>query len=186
LPSRVAVTTSCSSLAGRAALERSRADRPSGDTRRRARRRPATDPGVALVEERIARERDLAMLVNNAGFAHFGQFVDETPEHADASVRVLVLAPVRLTRAALPVFAARGGADVVQLSSRAASRRAKLATYSAAKAYLNRFSIALADQARRAERVRVLSVCPGNVSTEVLRGGGAHPTRSGQRSRRRS
>lgn len=135
----------------------------------------ATDAGVRAVEQRIAAERDLTLLVNDAGFAHFGPFAKEDPDLAEASVRLLALAPVRLTRAALDVFAARavplgpyGRGAILQVSSRAAfGPRPELATYAAAKAYLNRFSLALADELEPAG-IRVLCLCPGNVWTELF------------------
>ncbi len=135
----------------------------------------ASDEGLALVERRVASARDLAVLVNNAGFADIGPFAEQHADRAEASVRVLVLAPVRLTRAALPVFRERGGGAVIQVSSRAAfGARRDLATYGAAKAYLHRFSLALADELE-GTGIDVLSVCPGNVWTEFFERAGLEP-----------
>jgi short-subunit dehydrogenase len=132
----------------------------------------STDAGLAAVERRVAEEPDLELLVNNAGFADLCPLAELDPEKAEESVRVLVLAPVRLTRAALPPMIARGGGAVVQVSSRAAfGARPRLALYAGAKAYLNRFSLAVARELE-GSGVRSLVVCPGNVETELhLRAG---------------
>ncbi len=134
----------------------------------------ATDDGLVAVERRIAAEPKLAVLVNDAGFAHFGPFEEESLEHVDAAVRVLVLAPARLSRAALPKLRATNG-SLIQISSRAGfAPRGKLATYSAAKAFVNRLTLALADELAQSG-VRVLTVCPGNVSTEFFDKAGLAP-----------
>ena len=134
-----------------------------------------TDAGVESVEARLQAEQRLTLLVNNAGFAHFGSFMDEGSEKAEAGLRVLALATVRLTRAALPNMLSSGSGAVINISSRAAfGANPKLATYSAAKAYVNRFTLALADELE-GRGVRFLAVCPGNVQTELFEVAGIDP-----------
>ena len=134
----------------------------------------ATDAGVAAVEARIALEPELAVLVNNAGFAHFGSFESEEADAAEAALRVMTLATVRLTRAALDASQGRR-LDVVNVSSRAAfAAQPNLATYGAAKAAVNRFTVALAEELAGTE-VRLVAVCPGNVWTELFDKAGLEP-----------
>ena len=135
----------------------------------------ASDAGLKSVEARLESEQRLTLLVNNAGFAHFGSFMDEGAEKAEAGLRVLALATVRLTRAALPNLLSSGSGAVINVSSRAAfGANPKLATYSAAKAYVNRFTLALADELE-GQGVRFLAVCPGNVETELFEVAGIDP-----------
>ena len=134
-----------------------------------------SDAGLECVEARLQSEQRLTLLVNNAGFAHFGSFMDEGAEKAEAGLRVLALATVRLTHAALPNLLSSGGGAVINISSRAAfGANPKLATYSAAKAYVNRFTLALADELEGVG-VRFLAVCPGNVETELFEVAGIDP-----------
>lgn len=135
----------------------------------------ASDEGLSEVEARVGSVENLAVLVNNAGFAHFGPFEEEAQRAAEDSVRVLVLATVRLTRAALPVLRARGSGAVINVSSRAGfGAQANLATYGAAKAYVNRFTLALARELE-GSGVRMMTVCPGNVRTELFERAGIDP-----------
>jgi hypothetical protein len=135
----------------------------------------AVDADLRAVEQRVAGEADLTLLVNNAGFAHFGPFEAESADAAEASLRVMVLATVRLTKAALAGFRARGAGDVINVSSRAAfGAQANLATYGAAKAYVNRFTLALASELG-GTGIRMLAVCPGNVWTELFERAGVDP-----------
>ena len=60
------------------------------------------DDDVDRVVERIAELPELALLVNNAGFGTTGSLATAPPEQQERMLRLHVLAPMRLTRAALP------------------------------------------------------------------------------------
>src|SRR5689334_2835926 len=74
------------------------------------------DDGVAKVCSRAA-ERPITMLVNNAGLAHYMPFVDLPPERADELVRVNVLAPTMIARAAVTGMVQRKEGAIINLSS---------------------------------------------------------------------
>jgi short-subunit dehydrogenase len=134
------------------------------------------DPAqLRRVEDRLAdAARPVSLLVNNAGFGLKGGFLGHAPEAEQAMLDVLVGAVLRLSHAALGAMVARGEGGVINVSSVAAYL--PRGTYSAAKAWVNSFSIwAAREYAHRG--VRVTAVCPGLVRTEfhqrmgVRRGG---------------
>jgi len=73
------------------------------------------------VEKRIQKTDKLEILVNNAGFDSgerlFTSFVDQDPDLAEEVIHLQVLAPVRLTRAALPGMVARGHGTIIGVAT---------------------------------------------------------------------
>lgn len=131
-----------------------------------------TDPaGLHAVETRIRTAGRLEMLVNNAGFSGYMPFVELDPDRAETLLRLQIVAPTRLTRAALPGMIARGG-TVINVSSLlafsapvAGGPLPKRVTYAAAKAYLNAFTMLLHNELQ-GTGVRLQALCPGVVETE--------------------
>jgi len=142
------------------------------------------DPGgLRSAEDLIAATPDLELLVNNAGFAGYGPFTALDPAVATALIGVHVIAPTRLTRAALPAMTARGQGTVINIASLLAFSGSLppgplpfRATYAAAKAYLVTFTTALAGELA-GTGVRVQVCCPGPVATEFFHGTGIDPAR---------
>jgi short-subunit dehydrogenase len=128
-----------------------------------------TDPsGLASVEARITRDRNLELLVNNAGMGDFGPFHERGRSAHDAEIRLNVLAAVRLTHAALPGMVRRGIGSVINVSSLAAFQPCPfIATYGATKAFLNSFTEALREELR-GTGVQVQALCPGGTQTELF------------------
>ena len=123
------------------------------------------------------------MLVNNAGFGGYMPFADLPPERAEALIRLQVVAPTRLTRAALPGMLARGRGDIINVASRlafsgtlSAPQLPKRTVYAATKAYIVTFSQLLAAEVA-GSGVRVQVLCPGVVRTEFHAVMGADPSR---------
>jgi uncharacterized protein len=116
------------------------------------------------VEERLDDdERPVDLLVNNAGFGLKRRFLDNTVEQEQAHLDVLVTAPMRLTHAALGPMTRRGSGGIINVSSVAGLQ--PRGSYSAAKAYLNRFGEwAAREYGRRG--VRITTVLPGFTRTE--------------------
>ena len=92
---------------------------------------------LAAVERRLADPaRPVDLLVNNAGFGLKGRFLDNDLEAEQAHLDVLVVAPMRLSHAALGPMVARGRGAIVNVSSVAGFL--PRGTYSAAKAYVTK------------------------------------------------
>src|SRR5206468_1524079 len=103
------------------------------------------------------------LLVNNAGFAQRGRFLDVPVGDELAMLRVHCEAVLRLTYAALPGMIDRRRGAIINVASVAAfiSR----GTYGASKAWVVSFSQGV-NQDVDGNGVRVLALCPGLVHTE--------------------
>jgi uncharacterized protein len=135
------------------------------------------------VEGRLAKDTDLELLVNNAGFGGYMPFVSIDPDRAEELIRLQVVAVTRLTRAALPGMVSRGHGAVINVSSRLAFSGAlseahlpKRAVYAATKAYINTFAQIL-HQELEGTGVNVQALCPGVVRTEFHERMGLDPGR---------
>src|SRR5919109_1270658 len=132
---------------------------------------------LRTVEEHIAGEEALELLVNNAGFGTTGPFARLDPDQEEAEIRLNVLALVRLTRAALPGMIARGRGAIINVSSLAAFAPGPYdATYGATKAFVNSFTEALHEELR-GTGVRVQALCPGFIHTELQQRAGIDTSR---------
>jgi uncharacterized protein len=128
------------------------------------------------VEQRLAQDPRVSLLVNNAGFGGYMPFVQLDPDRAEEQIRLHVLAVTRLTRAALGGMVARKHGAVINVSSRLAFSGSlpspplpKRATYAASKAYINTFTQVLANELE-GSGVRVQALCPGLVKSEFHAG----------------
>ncbi len=126
-----------------------------------------TNPAdVEWVERRICELAELEMLVNSAGFATFGDFVELPVERWLEIVHCHVIATVRFCRAALPHMLSRQRGGIITVSSIGGLiPKAKDATYCATKAYLNMFTQCL-QRELRGTGVHVQALCPGFVLSE--------------------
>ena len=121
----------------------------------------------AEVEARLGdRGRPVDLLVNNAAFGTRGFFAELPVENEEAQIRVNVLTPVCLARAALPGMLERRRGGIVNVSSMAGLQPLPgWATYAATKAFLTSFSESL-HQEVRSHGVCVLALLPGLTLTE--------------------
>jgi len=126
-----------------------------------------TQPTVLrTVEEHVAGDHALELLINNAGFGTTGPFARLDPDQEEAEIRLNVLALVRLTRAVLPGMIARGHGAIINVSSLAAFAPGPYdATYGATKAFVNSFTEALHEELC-GTGVHVQTLCPGFTHTE--------------------
>jgi len=121
--------------------------------------------GVDLLRDRLAEEQpDLTLLINNAGFGHYGRFEEADREQQLAMIDLNCRALTAITYDALPYI--RPGGGIIQVASLAGYVPiANHAVYAATKAYVLSFAVALAAELRE-RRVHVLASCPGPVETE--------------------
>jgi short-subunit dehydrogenase len=127
-----------------------------------------TAEGLAAVEQRIYAAEDLEILVNNAGFGTMGKFFQSAIEVQEEMHRLHVMAPLRLTRAALEGMVERGRGGVILVSSVAAFLAAPgSVSYCATKRWMNAFAEGLSlELASSASPVKMQALCPGYTVTE--------------------
>jgi uncharacterized protein len=108
---------------------------------------------LSQVEQRIANDERLALLVNNAGFGGYRPFVEIEPRVIDELIGVHIRAVAQLTRAALPGMVRRGKGAVVNVASILALSGALppnplpyRAVYAGAKAFIVAFTEALSGE----------------------------------------
>jgi short-subunit dehydrogenase len=124
------------------------------------------DDDVTRLAGLIAGSPRLSLLVNNAGFGTQGVLVDASPARQEAMLRLHVLAPMRLSQAALPLLLRNGQGAIVNVSSVASFLYAAgNVNYCATKAYLTTFSEGLASELA-GSGVRVQALCPGFTRSE--------------------
>jgi NAD(P)-dependent dehydrogenase (short-subunit alcohol dehydrogenase family) len=116
------------------------------------------------VKAAVDRFGGLQVLVNNAGVGVFASVGDTRDEDWDAVIGTNLTAPFRVTKAALPHLAHRGG-HVIMISSLAGSNaNPGMAAYAASKAALDHFAACLLLEVRP-RGIRVTTVAPGSVDT---------------------
>ena len=121
--------------------------------------------GDELVADLGTRGIRVDALVNNAGFAQYGPFVDADPGVLDKMVSVNVVALTDLTRALLPGMVERRWGRIVNLGSVGSFAPAPMtAAYAATKAYVLSLSLALSEELR-GTGVTVTALCPGPTAT---------------------
>jgi uncharacterized protein len=126
----------------------------------------STDAGVESVAERLERS-PVELLVNNAGIGSGGEFHTLPVDRETDEIRLNVLAPVRLTHAALGPMVAAGHGGILNVSSLAGDQPLRgFATYAATKSFLTSFTESIAAELR-GSGVHVTVLKPGNTYTEM-------------------
>ena len=121
---------------------------------------------LALPQRVVQHFGRLDVVVNNAAANHRGAVSELSPEQLAQILDTNLIAPVLLTRAALPEL--RAGGVIINVASLAGKvPLPHEATYSASKWGLRAFSRAL-DSELGAQGIRVCTVCPGPVDTGFL------------------
>lgn len=119
------------------------------------------------MEQRIASDESLTLLVNNAGISLEGTLIDTPPATIEQLIAVNVTAPTLLAGAAVRAFAGRGAGGIINLSSVLALAPEMFdGTYSATKAFVLNLSQGLAKEVAD-KGIRVQAVLPGATRTEI-------------------
>ena len=126
------------------------------------------DADLLTVEEYIRAAPNLDFLVNNAGFGIAGRFFSLPIEGQDQMHRLHVIAPMRLTHAALLGMVARRRGSIVNVSSVSAfGQNPGSVSYSATKTWMNSFTEGLYMELKSAgSPVQVQALCPGFTLSE--------------------
>lgn len=119
------------------------------------------------VEARISSEKNLAMLVNNAGLGDIAVFAEAERDMVEQMIAVNVLALTRLTHAALPGMIERGGGTIINVASGLAFNCMKgAAVYGATKAYVAQFTQVLHEEVHD-QGIRLQALVPGLTRTNL-------------------
>jgi uncharacterized protein len=122
------------------------------------------------------------ILINNAGFGEYGEFLRSRLDMEVNMVQVNCTAVVQLTRLFVPAMVERRRGAVMIVASTASYQPVPyLATYGATKAFDRMLAEALAEEMKR-HGVRVSALCPGPTESEFnqVAGGRADDRRKSQ------
>ena len=107
---------------------------------------------------------DIDALVNNAGAGHAGRWAEGSAQTDRRLARLLVDAPLVLTRGLLPTWKLKGRGALLNVASTGAFQPGpQTAVYYACKAFLASWSLALAREER--SWLVVTTLCPGAMKT---------------------
>lgn len=110
------------------------------------------------------------LLINNAGFGSYGEFIDCDLAHEQQLLEVNCRALVELTHRALPLL--RNGDAIVNVASTAAWQPTPyLATYGASKAFVLHWSLALREELKP-HGITVMALCPGPTESKFFQRAG--------------
>jgi 2-hydroxycyclohexanecarboxyl-CoA dehydrogenase len=110
------------------------------------------------------------VLINNAGWDRFQNFVDTDPKEWEALIDVNLRGPLNMHHLVLPGMLERGSGRIVNISSDAARVGSSgESVYSACKGGIIAFSKTVAREVAR-QGITVNVVCPGPTDTPILRG----------------
>jgi len=121
-----------------------------------------------LNTEKMTEEKDggfeIALLINNAGFGTYGEFLNTPVEKELDMIDLNCTSLTGITGIALPFM--NRGCTILNMASLAAFiPLGNFAVYAATKSYVLSFSVALAAELKE-KGIYVTAVCPGSVSTE--------------------
>ena len=120
---------------------------------------------AAAVAEILQREEHIDVVINNAGFGISGAVEFTRTEDAQHQLDVNFFGMVRMNRQVLPVMRKQGYGRIVNLSSVAGAIAIPFQTYySASKAAINSYTMALANEVKPFG-IQVCCVQPGDIRT---------------------
>lgn len=134
-----------------------------------------TEGRTATLEKALVALGGLDILVNNAGGVRAGRLENIPEAEHMAMIEVNLVAPILLTRSALPALRSSGGAVIVNIASGIALVGAPFyTTYAAVKAGLAHFGEALRRELK-GEGIHVLTAYPGGTDTPMMKSNRAGP-----------
>lgn len=108
------------------------------------------------------------VLVNNAGFATYGPFVETSLEKELSLIQVNISALIHLTKLIVKDMKKLGSGNILNMSSTASFQPGpNMAVYFASKAFISSFSLALSEELKPFN-IYVTTLCPGPTNTSFL------------------
>jgi len=113
-------------------------------------------------------DKDVDILINNAGCGFKGAFHKISIEDMDRVLQINQRAPMLLTKLLLPHFLKKQSGTIINIASIAGKMGiAHSATYCASKHAIIGFTHALFEEVRE-KNIKVAAICPGYVDTELI------------------
>jgi 3-oxoacyl-[acyl-carrier protein] reductase len=123
----------------------------------------------AAVEKALAEFGTIDILINNAGIAAFGKFLELEPKDWERIIQVNLMGTYYMTRAVLPNMIERQTGDIINISSTAGlSGNALTSAYSASKFAVLGLTESLMQEVRK-HNIRVTALTPSTVATDMAK-----------------
>jgi len=131
-----------------------------------------TDGAVLGDVVALGLDKEINVLVNNAGIVSIDLLEDVAIEEIDHLIQLNLLVPIKLTHALLPLLKNRKSGTIINVISAGAKKPVlHHAVYCASKYGLLGFNETLKLELK-GYGIRVLSVCPGKMATELFNAAG--------------
>jgi len=123
----------------------------------------------SAVEKALAEFKTIDILINNAGIATFGKFLELEPAAWERIIQVNLMGTYYVTRAVLPNMIERQTGDIINISSTAGlSGNALTSAYSASKFAVLGLTDSLMQEVRK-HNIRVTALTPSTVATDMAK-----------------
>ncbi|WP_264565210.1 3-ketoacyl-ACP reductase [Flavobacterium sp. N3904] len=121
------------------------------------------------VEKALAEFKTIDILINNAGIAAFGTFLELEPAAWEHIIQVNLMGTYYVTRAVLPNMIERQTGDIINISSTAGlNGNALTSAYSASKFAVLGLTDSLMQEMRK-HNIRVTALTPSTVATDMAK-----------------
>lgn len=121
------------------------------------------------VEKALSEFGTIDILINNAGIASFGKFLELEPTDWERIIQVNLMGPYYMTRAVVPNMIERQTGDIINISSTAGlAGNAMTSAYSASKFALLGLTDSLMQEMRK-HNIRVTALTPSTVATDMAK-----------------
>jgi 3-oxoacyl-[acyl-carrier protein] reductase len=119
------------------------------------------------VETALSKFKTIDILINNAGIASFGKFLELEPTEWEKIIQVNLMGTYYTTRAVLPNMIERQTGDIINISSTAGlNGNALTSAYSASKFAVLGLTDSLMQEMRK-HNIRVTALTPSTVATDL-------------------
>nr|WP_198999834.1 3-ketoacyl-ACP reductase [Flavobacterium sp. ASV13] len=123
----------------------------------------------SAVEKAIAEFKSIDILINSAGIASFGKFLELEPEAWERIIQVNLMGTYYTTRAVIPNMIERQTGDIINISSTAGlNGNALTSAYSASKFAVLGLTDSLMQEMRK-HNIRVTALTPSTVATDMAK-----------------
>lgn len=121
------------------------------------------------VEKALAEFKNIDILINSAGIASFGKFLELEPKAWEKIIQVNLMGTYYTTRAVIPNMIERQTGDIINISSTAGlNGNALTSAYSASKFAVLGLTDSLMQEMRK-HNIRVTALTPSTVATDMAK-----------------